>query len=137
MEVRKIQGMDHQQLEGLVQSFPDWNSKKLKEELEMGNNLALFEAEQLCSLIFYRDQPAAFEVIFLLTDPRKSRKGYMRRLLGALIKKAQLQMKEVWLETHENNHSAKALYRSMNFEVTGRRRKYYPDGGAAITYLHR
>ena len=89
------------------------------------------EVPQLIAVAACMKLPQAWEFPFLATHPDFQRKGIMRKLLGSLID-AKRRDGEIWLEVHEGNQSARALYQSLGFQEVGRRQGYYSDGGTAV-----
>ena len=65
-------------------------------------------------------------ILNLCVHPDVRRLGYGRRLLNALLFKAEdAAAKQVFLEVRPSNTAALALYRSMGFAQVGIRRSYY------------
>ena len=89
------------------------------------------EVPQLVSVVACIKLPQALEIPFLATHPQFQRQGMMRKLLEFVIG-ARRQEGEIWLEVHEGNLSARALYQSLGFQEVGKRPQYYSDGGTAI-----
>jgi [ribosomal protein S18]-alanine N-acetyltransferase len=66
----------------------------------------------------------------IATHAGQRRRGIARRLLGALLERAELDGKRlVLLEVRRSNQAAIALYDSLGFVTTGVRRGYYSDNG--------
>jgi ribosomal-protein-alanine N-acetyltransferase len=64
----------------------------------------------------------------IAVDPHYRRLGIGRRLLADTLKTCILKgVNRVTLEVREYNETAQALYRSFNFQTTGRRKHYYID----------
>jgi ribosomal-protein-alanine N-acetyltransferase len=59
----------------------------------------------------------------------------MEKLLNHIIA-AKGQDQELWLEVHEANQAARQLYQKLGFKETGKRKRYYKDGGTAILFAH-
>lgn len=119
--------------EGLSQPAGfNWDSVTLQEELSQVFTLVADEPEGPAGFVCYRELPEAFEVSVLATAPRWQRQGVQTELIQYLQSLAATQDKEVWLEVHERNDGAVALYRKMGFEQLRIRRGYYSDGGGAF-----
>ena len=93
------------------------------------NSLGLEINQELVAVILAIDCVEALEIDYLMTCPKFQRQGLMDGLLREFILKAK---KKIWLEVHEKNESAIRLYKKHGFRASGKRSKYYPDGGSAI-----
>jgi ribosomal-protein-alanine N-acetyltransferase len=61
------------------------------------------------------------------------RQGIGKTLMQAAIAHAHsLNAATLHLEVAASNTAARALYKSLGFKQTGRRKNYYPDGGGAL-----
>jgi [ribosomal protein S18]-alanine N-acetyltransferase len=67
--------------------------------------------------------------------PERRRRGYARILLGAALA-AFPDALVVHLEVRPSNEAARALYESLGFVTTGRRRNYYGDEDALLMTLY-
>lgn len=86
---------------------------------------------------FQKLQPDLWELQLVAIHP-----SWRGKALGAQLVRKALQelcvlndnrlVAEVWLEVHEGNLAAQALYRRLGFLDVGRRSRYYRDGGAAV-----
>lgn len=64
----------------------------------------------------------------------RQREGIGRALMLALIEHAwSAGCSRMFLEVHSGNAAALALYDALGFTRMGRRARYYPDGGDAVT----
>lgn len=111
-------------------SIPYWSLDKFLDELVHSSGVSLRESGQIAAFILFRSLPDADEVILLGVDPTHHRKGLMKRLFSEWVGGRK---KNVWLEVHEKNTAALNLYKNLGFREDGRRERYYPDGGAAVT----
>lgn len=77
------------------------------------------------------------EIVNIAVDPRQRRMGHGRSLMRMLLQVAvKMGMQKVSLEVRESNAAARALYESLGFCQSGRRRRYYPDNGEdALIYI--
>ena len=93
----------------------------------------------LCQVLEVAGQPVAFLVLSRILDethvlniavaPARQRQGLARTLLENAIVAAQRDaMSVIYLEVRESNHSARALYQSLDFTVSGTRKNYYRRG---------
>ncbi len=74
-------------------------------------------------------------VTTIAVHPERRRRGYARRLLGAPLA-AFPDARAVHLEVRPSNEPARALYYSLGFVITGRRRSYYGDEDALLMTLY-
>lgn len=73
------------------------------------------------------------ELHFVVVRPERRRGGLGRQLLAAFVGAAEAAgATRLFLEVHEANAPARALYRAEGWREVGRRPGYYADGGAAI-----
>lgn len=113
---------------------PIWSTEQLEIECHNAKGY-VFEAVngQVRAFILFRDVGQAWEVSFLATAPMVRGKGLMGRLFSRMM--ADLPAgSAIWLEVHESNLPARALYEKLGFHQVGTRPRYYPDGGAAVLY---
>ena len=72
--------------------------------------------------------PPQAEVQLIAVAKHAQRRGIARRLFAELIAvMKERRITEVMLEVRESNRAARALYFSLGFTETGRRRGYYSD----------
>ncbi len=111
---------------------PQWSAGQLvKECRERG--LVAADGGAIRAFILWRVTGASWEVSFLATDPNAQRQGLMSSLLEQM-KRTRPQDQPIWLEVHEQNRTARALYAKAGFIEAGQRPHYYADGGTAILY---
>ena len=138
--IRKLGPQDLPSLHEVLASLPEsfwrshrrWNSEEIASEVSNELVWGLWEQNQLVAVIFYREQPEAFEIDLLATHGSFHRKGKMLELLDYFEERRGA--KEIWLEVHEANEAAVGLYEKRGYERGARRPSYYPDGGAAVLY---
>lgn len=82
-----------------------------------------------------RTPPFEYEVHTIGVDPAYQGRGIGRRLLGELLEFADGGV--VYLEVRTDNEAAIALYRSVGFEQTGLRKRYYRVSGADAYTMRR
>jgi ribosomal-protein-alanine N-acetyltransferase len=82
-----------------------------------------------------RKSPFEYEVHTIGVDQAYQGQGIGRRLLSELLKFADGGV--VYLEVRTDNEVAIALYRSMGFDLIGRRRRYYRVSGADAYTMRR
>ena len=76
--------------------------------------------------------PGEREILNVAVDPSHRREGMGRELVEAELARSQ----GAWfLEVRESNAAAIALYRSMGFEVSGRRAGYYSQPSEAAIVM--
>jgi [ribosomal protein S18]-alanine N-acetyltransferase len=74
-------------------------------------------------------------VTTIAVRPERRRRGYARILLGTALA-AFPRAHVVHLEVRPSNEAARALYESLGFVTTGRRRNYYGDEDALLMTLY-
>lgn len=109
-----------------------WKESEILDFLKQKDqkSLGLIHAEQLCAFILFSETADVAEILYLETHPDFLRNGHMQELLKAF--KNQQHSKELWLDVHEKNQAAIAMYGGQGFKKVGERPSYYSDGGAAI-----
>lgn len=113
-----------------------WTASLLRQELNDGFSLGLFGDDGLSSVILFRRHDLAAEITFLATHPERRRQGEMQYLLEFLLQRLQAN-ESLWLEVHEKNVPALALYEKLGFKQVGQRPGYYRDGGSAVLFTYK
>lgn len=109
-----------------------WTRALLERELEVGHGVARQVDGAIRAFILFQKIPAgAWEISVLGTEPQFRRQGLMRALILDLLAMRPSGV-ELWLEVHEENTAAIALYRSLGAHEVGRREGYYRDQKAAV-----
>lgn len=136
---RKILKMQEQHLEILVQDLNEyddfWNEKILKDEFYNENSeyFVICEDEIVCGFagLWFNIDEAHIMNIAVRKDFRKN--GIGSELLNFLIDEAKSKKKMcITLEVRDDNIPAIELYKKFNFEILGRRKKYYNNVNDAI-----
>ncbi len=144
-ETRSLNSSDFSSLKEIVEYFYSsahekvfhpvgggWSSEQLKEEIEEGMTQGLFYSPfGLTTFIIWRMIPEGYEIRLLGTHQKWRNRGLMTELLKKIFRQLKVG-KEIWLEVHEKNISARNLYEKLGFFQVGLRPKYYRDGGSAI-----
>ena len=117
---------------------PSWDAAAIQSLLEhpASTSLVAVAGEHKAVVGFIIGQLAAdeAEILSVGSAPDWQRAGLGRMLVEGLIRAARRgEAKRLFLEVAEDNIAAAALYRSLGFDETGRRKRYYerPDGSAA------
>lgn len=114
---------------------PNWTDQQFLDECRSQATLtSVDQSGEVEAFILYRITPEAFEISYLATLPKAKRKGLMRDLLERLVRESKGKGLPIWLEVHERNSQAIALYENFGFVRTGLRPKYYADGASALLY---
>lgn len=110
----------------------NWDREKCQESLLHAQSLTFYENQEPAAIIIYRvTSSEVIEIDLLMTWRKFQRQNRMQTLFSEFL--AQFKgFKEVWLEVHEKNLPARALYQKLGFAEIHRRPRYYLDGGAAI-----
>ena len=136
---RKILKMQEQHLEILAQDLNEyddfWNEKILKDEFYNENSeyFVICEDEIVCGFagLWFNIDEAHIMNIAVRKDFRK--KGIGSELLNFLIGEAKSKKKMcITLEVSDDNGPAIELYKKFEFEILGRRKKYYNNVNDAI-----
>lgn len=111
----------------------NWPEASLREEFRQVTTL-VFENErgEISGFLGYRQMPDFFEISILATAPAAQRTGVQTRLLLYLQDIAAKQRMDIFLEVHQDNLSAFALYRKLGFSLVHTRTNYYKDGAGAL-----
>jgi ribosomal-protein-alanine N-acetyltransferase len=74
--------------------------------------------------------PFEYEIHTIGVDPAYQRHGIGRRLLDALLERADADAAAVFLEVRTDNTGAITMYESAGFATIGLRKRYYQGSGA-------
>lgn len=136
---RKILKMQEKHLEKLAQSLNEyddfWNEKILNDEFYNENSeyFVICENETVCGFagLWFNIDEAHIMNIAVKKDFRK--KGIGSELLNFLIDEAKNKKKMcITLEVRDDNIPAIELYKKFDFDIIGRRKKYYNNCNDAI-----
>ena len=109
----------------------NWDEKKIDAALVLYKFSWQADSNgQIESFICYQDLGEAHEILSLGVDPSAQNKGRMTQLLGDFC--AMHKNKALFLEVHEENEIAIALYSKLGFTLQRRRKHYYLDGKDAL-----
>lgn len=127
-------------LERICFTLP-WSEKQYQAALEQKSFAAfgLLQDQSLVAYLSLYHVAPEMEIVNIAVTPQERRKGHGRRLLAMLLQVAvKMGMQKISLEVRESNAAARALYESLGFRQSGRRRRYYPDNGedALIYFLN-
>ena len=92
--------------------------------------VGLLHTDKLASVVLYNQLKGLTEVHYLETCDSCRGQGFMKQLLAEFIKRQQ--GRSIWLDVHEQNSQARALYHLFGFRQTGLRKGYYRDGGSCF-----
>jgi ribosomal protein S18 acetylase RimI-like enzyme len=117
---------------------PQWSVQQVTDELRTAESLGLFLDSHLCAFVLFKILvPEQIDISFLATKVSVQRQSLMSKLIGELVLKLRDSSPfdaELWLEVHEQNLAARALYEKLSFAEVGTRQHYYSDSGHAILY---
>lgn len=112
-----------------------WDAAAMASLLALAGTFGL--ADDGCGMVLARVAADEAEILALAVHPQRRRQGRGARLLAAAEQTAAAAGAAcMYLEVAERNLTARALYRAAGYELTGRRRSYYSDGGTALV-LHK
>jgi ribosomal-protein-alanine N-acetyltransferase len=136
-QIRRATFADEAQLLDLLKPLQSpsfhWPPDNFLSEFQACETWVLAAEGRLEAFICVRDAVDAWELSVLATRELAQGKGHMSILLKAVIERYNRE-RQLWLEVHENNTSARKLYEKCGFESQGQRPSYYRDGAAAILY---
>ncbi len=124
----------HEELESLAAidraSPRPWNVTAFENEL--GNSpptvFVLRSSGNAIAFVVTRRHPPELDIVNLAVSQEHRRRGFGRILLGFLLEMARRDgVDQVFLEVREGNQAARALYRSLGFEETQKRKNFYED----------
>ena len=109
-----------------------WSCEELDQHIfkEFKPWRALSVDGEVIALVLFSQMDDLIEIHYLETKPECLRQGWMGKLLKALF--LEFSTHQIWLDVHESNEAAFKMYSSLGFAVSGRREKYYKDGGGAV-----
>ncbi len=109
-----------------------WSKKELTDSIKNSRNqiLAVVEIEQVKSILIFQSTVPQIEIIYLETQEKDRGRGLMKKLLNHMIE--QNPQSPIWLDVHESNEPALALYKKLGFIVNGKRPAYYRNGGTSL-----
>jgi len=117
-------------IEQRIYPFP-WTRINFADSIASGYDMPVLEiAGPIAAYAVVMRGPDEVHLLNLSVDQPHQGRGLGRRLLEQLLDDAK--MRGAWsmlLEVRPSNTSAIRLYRSMNFETIGVRRRYYPSWG--------
>lgn len=109
-----------------------WDAAVIATQLSLPGTLALIAPDG--GMILARAIAGEAEILTLAVIPTRRRQGLGRALLSAAMTEAARRGAAVmFLEVAAANAPAHALYAAAGFRPIGRRRRYYANGGDAVT----
>lgn len=108
----------------------NWSPVSIENELNVSSGWGMFE-DKLQAFIIYKDLGSVFDILLIFSRFGTQQAG--QSVLKSLID-AHGQLRELWLEVHEDNQRAVRFYESQGFQQVGRRPGYYPHKKAALNY---
>ena len=125
--------LDKKSLKGI------WTKSQWEKELTDPNRICIglidFKTKKLLGLCTAWIVIDELQITTIAIHPIHQRKGLGKSLLTDLIKRSnRLRTKYILLEVKDTNEPAKALYKSMGFEIVGNRSNFYKDGSNALIF---
>ena len=119
-------------IEQRIYPFP-WTRGNFADSIASGYDMPVLEiAGRIAAYAAVMRGPDEVHLLNLSVDQTYQGRGLGRRLLEQLLRNAQLRgALGMLLEVRPSNTLASRLYRSMNFETIGVRRRYYPSWGGS------
>jgi ribosomal protein S18 acetylase RimI-like enzyme len=116
-----------------------WPEEILVSQLKKTSCFVAEEAGAVAAVAsFQKLNETVWELQLIAVKPESRGRGLAERLFRwalqelCVLNESHLTA-EIWLEVHEQNQAALALYRRMGFQQMGQRPRYYRDGGAAFS----
>lgn len=133
-KVRTFTSADVDAVTAILTDVPDgWSKNALAESLD-NESIKSFVLEDENSVVAFASYLVAddAELVFIVTDKTKLRKGYGKILLQETLNTLKL---PCVLEVRESNTPAIKLYESFGFELLGKRKNFYSNPTeAALIY---
>ena len=133
-KVRTFTSADVDTVTAIFTDIPDgWSKNALAESLD-NESIKSFVLEDENSVVAFASYLVAddAELVFIVTDKLKLRKGYGKILLQETLNTLNL---PCVLEVRESNTPAIKLYESFGFELLGKRKNFYSNPTeAALIY---
>lgn len=112
-----------------------WNKNSLKNELNTKFS-TIYVAESNQEIVAYSviwNVVDEIQLNKIAVDKKHRKKGIAKELINYIIKISKNNnYKKILLEVNENNLPAVKLYESLNFKITGKRKKYYNNEDALL-----
>lgn len=108
-----------------------WSADLVAREVEQehASLLVITEAETVLGFVILWVILDEIHILNVAVEPSLRRKGIAKVLLRELIERGrQRGLASAILEVRVSNEAAIGLYRSLGFDVVGKRRAYYSDG---------
>ncbi len=125
-KVRAFQQEDVDKVSEIFKNVIDgWSKKALSDSLANDSikSFVLEDEKNVVAFISYLVSDDA-ELVFVVTDKEKQRKGYGEYLLKETLSQINL---PCVLEVRESNISAIRLYEKLGFEMLGKRKNFYQN----------
>lgn len=137
IEIQEMNMSDYEQIKDILQIEFDefWTPSVLKSELESKNSKYVVAKlrNEIIGFAGIIISPVNAEITNIVVRKDFRRKGVGSNLLNKLIEMSKENGKdEISLEVNEKNECAIDLYEKNNFEILGRRKKYYKNQDDAI-----
>jgi len=135
--VAHVEVLAHLHAEGFAQP---WSVEAFESALSAPGALALIAVDDLAEpmgFVLLRAGGGEAEVLTIVTRVQMRRSGIAKALMTAAADKLRcVQVNKVFLEVATDNTNAEALYLSLGFAVSGRRKAYYSrPGGERVDAL--
>ena len=133
LDLKSCIELDQKSLNGL------WTKSQWEKELTNGKRICIGvldqETKKLLGLASAWKVIDELHITSLAVYPEHQRKGLGKLLMADLIKRSKsILIHHIYLEVKDNNEPAKAFYKSMGFEIVGKRLKFYKDGNDALIF---
>jgi ribosomal protein S18 acetylase RimI-like enzyme len=137
MTVREMRADDLAGVARIQAASPEASQWDPPGYLVYNGTVAVVEGAVAGFLVTRPTAPGEREILNLAVDPAHRRRGIAMRLMEAELDRASAG--EAWfLEVRDSNQGARELYRSLGFQVSGRRAGYYqdpPEAGIVMRFL--
>ena len=106
-----------------------WSKEQLEIEVSAGHAWALYQQDQIAAFLIVNE--LGNEIDCVGVAPQLRRRGLAAKLISEWVA-LDPEKSPIFLEVHEHEDGAIALYNSLGFSEISRRAHYYPDGGTAV-----
>lgn len=142
ISVRQMRPRDIPAALAILYESPDaamWSESGLLESCVSGNGWVAEVGRRLAGILIAQAAADELEILNLAVATGERRKGIASHLVNSRLQRAHAEgVRATYLELRASNAAALAFYRSLGFQICGRRTGYYRDPAedAMLMALH-